>query len=415
MSLTEKLAKLETATAGLRHVVRHNGGAISRNADMTELAGHALDINPDRVATMWQDIGTIDGIKKYFKFAQQMARGTLGLLKFARPMKFPELTTEELLSYGVNDERLVKDEYSWAVVKLTKAGAEILTYGGSFYQSMQTLNYTEALYAGDTALVEDPTVYGLEEGGYYYMLEGVACVAGEVYKLTIESATKKFWPGETEEFAAYDQRAFSGFTADLLTIGENSFVKIVTDDGSAPGDTLSIGLGICLQTFQQTGDTEILRLLLEAMQPAHLSDKWEAAVQGQPVYTEDGATYYQIPCELPGDLSQLVSVRISRSGADALEYSLTDSSCDTSNAGMVELPHGIWLIYDNSALENAPQALLIPKELADGTETGIRFETVEIFYTALAGLERLRLVGDSFGEEYIISTQDDLTEGTWTE
>ncbi|MBR4078491.1 MAG: hypothetical protein IKK17_07775, partial [Oscillospiraceae bacterium] len=66
----------------------------------------------------------------------------------------------------------------------------------------------------------------------------------------------------------------------------------------------------------------------------------------------------------------------------------------------------------------APQALLIPKALIDGNEAGFRFDKVEIAYSNLvSGLERLRLVSDSFGEEYIISTQDieQFVKGTWLE
>ena len=141
-------------------------------------------------------------------------------------------------------------------------------------------------------------------------------------------------------------------------------------------------------------------------------------------YIEGGEEFYVIPCDIPGDLGLLVSISIARSAADGsgacdpLEYGLTEKSCDTSNEGMVGLPHGMWLIYDNSTLVSAPQALLIPKALADGTETGIRFDKIKIAYNALvSGLERLRLVSDSFGEEYIVSTQDFTTpyEGTWKE
>lgn len=334
MSLTDKLDRLETCVASLRHAVRHNGAAISAKADITEIAKHVLDCDPERVATMWKDIGTIDAIKKHLKTPKIIFVGSVAVLASARPMKFPELTTEELLEYGINDERLTTEEYSWAVIKVTKSGAELLTYGGNYYQAYKAVTTT-------TEKVDETT--------------------GET--TTVEST------------------------------------EIV-----------------------QEGDAELLKLALEAVDAAWLAELFETEVQGNPIYTESGVEYFQIPCKLPSDLSQLLSVQITRTtvadGREAtpLEYSLTENSCDSSNAGMVELPHGIWLIYDNSALESAPQGLLIPKKLAEGKNTGLRFEGVKIAYSALAsGLARLRLMGDSFGDEYIISTQEDLSGGTWRE
>lgn len=334
MSLTDKLDRLETCVASLRHAVRHNGAAISAKADIMEIAEHVLDCDPERVATLWKDIGTIDAVKKYLKTPKIIRVDSVPVLLHARPMKFPEMTTEELLEYGVNDERLTAEEYSWAVIKVTKSGAEILTYGGNFFQAYKAVTTT-------TEKVDEAT--------------------GET--TTVEST------------------------------------EIVQD-----------------------GDAELLKLVLEAVDAAWLAEFFEAEVQGNPIYTESWVEYFQIPCQLPGDLSQLISISIERTkledGSEAapLQYSLTDKSCDNSNPGMVELPHGMWLIYDNSTLESAPQALLIPKDLAEGKNTGLRFESVKIAYSALtSGLAQLRLLGDSFGEEYIISTQNDLTGGTWRE
>ena len=316
---------LEECVSRLRHVVRHNGAAISAKADISEVADHATDMNPQRVKTMWMDINTIDRVKSIIRY------NYLGL-------RLPDLTTEQLMEYSVNDERLTADGRSWAVVKITKAGTEILTYGGDYFQKYKKNVTTEEQIDPET--------------------------------------------------------------------GETSTVITST-------------------TYSQEGDTERLVADLTDEDAAWMADVFTADITHQlSVYSEGGVDFYVIPCEIPGDLDLLVSIFIQRSAADGsgsfdpLEYGLTEKSCDISNEGMVGLPHGMWLIYDNSTLVSAPQALLIPKALADGTDTGIRFDRVKIVYNALvSGLDRLRLVGDSFGEEYIVSSQD-LTkamEGTWKE
>lgn len=313
MSYTDlKLQRLEECVTDLRHIVRHNGAAIPPAAGIAEIAEHVLDISPERVKTLWTDINTIDRVKS--------------IIFGGRWTKRPELTTEELLTYEINDARLTAEQASWAVVRITKTGIEILTYGGNYYQKY-------------TAVSEvDP---------------------------------------------------------------EN-------------GETVT--------AIRQQGDTELLRKMLEAEDAAWMCQWWESPVSGK-TYSEGGKVFLQIPCELPGNLNQLICIRILRSKLDGtpakpLEYSLSGKTCDTATAGMIGLPHGMWLIYDNSNLQSAPRGLMIPKALAEGKETGYRFDQIEIAYsTLLSGMERLRLVGEAFGEEYVISSQDydAARKGTWKE
>lgn len=328
MTTAEKIALkeqlLDQYIAKLRTVVRHNGAPIGPNASLAQVAEHALTMDLAQVEKMWQDISTIDTVKKLLMNGRYVGRR-------------PDLTTEELLEYSVNDERLTADHRSWAVVKITKSGTEILTCGGDYYQEYKTTTTSEN---------------------------------------TVDETT-----GET-----------TTVTTEVIT---------------------------------QEGDVDLLRTKLEAQKTAWMAESWDAAVDGAlPEYTESGITYYRIPCGLPGALDQLVSIHLERSAVDGsgkcspLSYGLTGNSCDASNEGMLGLPHGIWLIYDNSNLSAAPQALLIPKELADGTETGIRIDKIRIVYNAeVSGMARLRLVSDSFGDEYIVSTQDlqNLMKGTWNE
>lgn len=114
MSNTDKkLQRLEECVAELRHVVRHNGAAISSKAGIAEIADHALEIDQERVRTLWMDISTIDRVKS--------------ILYAGGWIKRPDMSTEELLTYGVNDEHLTAHHQSWAVVKITKTGTEIMT------------------------------------------------------------------------------------------------------------------------------------------------------------------------------------------------------------------------------------------------------------------------------------------------
>ena len=305
--LALKEQKLNDTVALLRHIIRHNGAAISARASLPELADHATDVNPERVGDMFKDINTIDQVKN--------------VLYNNRRDRWPDLTTEQLMEYDINDARLVADHKSWAVVRITKQGSELVTYGGDYYQK----------YHG--------------------------------------------------------------------TDGE----------------------------LHQEGDVDILRNILQSAEAAWVAEIWTADLTGRlRTYSEGGEEFYLVPCDLPGSLDQLLAISIDRSAVNGsgevapLAYNLTEKSCDASYDGMLGLPHGIWLIYDNSTLKTAPEGLMIPKRLADGNDTGFRFDRIRITYNALAsGLKRLRLVGDSFGEEYIVSTQDldanSILKGTWTE
>ena len=304
-----KLQLLEQTVNSLRRTVRHNGAPISTKASISEIADNVLEFNTDRVKTLWTDINTIDRVKEIMCAPMSMARR-------------PNLTTEELLGYAVNDERLTAESKSWAVVKIGRNGTEILTYGGDYYQKY----------------------------------------------------------------------------------------RMVTTEGEV--------------TTVQEGDTELLKKALESDDAAWMANVWEYTLTGkEDTYSEGGVDFVQIPCELPGSIEQLLSIRISRKDefgltVEPLAYSLTEKSCTTEHEGMLGLPHGMWLIYDNSGLESAPRALLVPVELVEGGEGNKPFTGLEIRYNALvSGLERLRLISESFGTEYIVSTQDIEigTKGTWLE
>lgn len=335
-----KMQALDDCIASLRHIVRHNGAAITAKATIAEVADHVLDFSTERVKTLWTDINTIDRVKQILYLRGWMKTLTNRVM----PDELLSMTAEELMEYAVNDERLTAGHHSWAVVKITKKGTEILTCGGNFYQAYKKVTTTE-----------------------------------EVTEEVLDEST--------------------GETTTVTNTVENT--EIVQD-----------------------GDTDLLAAALNEEDAAWMAEIFESDIHGYSAYIEGGEEFIQVPCELPGDLAQLISIAITRTKiedgtvAAPLEYSLTENSCDTSNEGMVELPHGIWLIYDNSSLVSAPQGLLIPKALADGTETGFRFNTVKIAYNSLvSGMERLRLVGDSFGDEYIIGTidLDSKMGGTWKE
>lgn len=324
--ISEKIARKEqmitAAVNQLRRVVRRNGAPISPSAGIAQVAEHVLDVDPGRVMTMWQDIITIDTVKN-------------AIIKFGVSARWPQMTTEEILEYDVNDERLTADGKSWAVVKITRQGAQILTCGGDYYRKYQITRH-----------------------------------ATEV-------------------------------------TGEDGSTEIVYTD-----------------EFKQAGSMDILESTLRQSNAAWLAETFEAEVNDTlDTYSEDGNTYLVVPCTLPGDLLQLVDIQLQCSAVDGsgscppLSYQLSNNTCDDTNPGMLGLPHGMWLIYDNSALASAPQALLIPRDLAFGTTTGMRIDRVRIRHDAyVSGLARLRLVGDSFGEEYIVSTQDaKLLEGAWRE
>ena len=358
-----KGALLRGNMAALRHIARHNGAALAAGADFSEVAEHITDTDPSQVGLMWQDINTIDTIRntlKYFK-------GLLPL-QMVRPAG---LTTADLMTAATNDPALVPGEYTivvdeesgttfdpprrdWAVLRLTKAGTEILSCGGAYYQ------------------------------GYTH--------------ITSEEVTREVTEEVEEEVTDPD-------TGEVTT-------QTVTK-------TTTVTETVEVDKWVQDGDTELLKATLEAQEAAWLSKTFTAILDGsQAVYSESGMDFYVLPCEdLPGDIDQLLSLRITRSswqagGATPLAYALNTKTCSLGNEGMIDLPHGIYLIYDNSTLANAPKGLLVPKKLVDGTETGIPWTALEISYNALvSGLDRLRLVSDAFGEEVIISTQDDTVFG----
>lgn len=418
-----KIQALDDCIATLRHIVRHNGAAITANAGIGEIADHALDINPDNVKTLWTDINTIDRVKQILNrmgWTVDHRRNT-----WKMPRQAISMTAEELMEYAVNDERLTAENHSWAVVKITKTGTEILTYGGNFYQLYdRDLPLTEIYPYTEVVKLADPTQYGLEEAGNYFMLEGLALEAGRKYRATFDSTLVWLTMEEAESFDAFCSNTHNGLVMDAMVQNGNTFIKVAYSDEIEVPESAGIKVELEELYYVQSGTTERLLKQLESEDAAWMSEFYETQIHGHPTYTEGADEFVQIPCDLPGNFDQLISITIARTktedGSDAapLEYSLTELSCDTSNEGMIGLPHGMWLIYDNSNLKSAPQALLIPKTLAEGTDTGFRFEKVMIAYNRLAsGLERLHLVGDSFGDEYIVSAIDITFPkgGTWKE
>jgi len=196
----------------------------------------------------------------------------------------------------------------------------------------------------------------------------------------------------------------------------------VTDEST--GEVTTQTTTVKHYSYVQEGDTDLLRKALEGDTTAWRAKKHTAELDGtQDTYTESGITYYVLPiADIPSSIEQLLSLTLKRSAigdeeVQDLSYMLTDKSCALGNDGMIGLPHGIWLIYDNTTLQSAPKGLLLPKALVDGTDTGILITGLEIAYNVeVSGLSRLRLVSSSYGEEYIVSTQDDdIFEGAWTE
>ena len=352
MTTAEKIQKkgelLANYVASFRHIARHNGAKLRSNATVDEVAAHIAEIDPERVALLWRDINTIDRLRSmlrtfpnYFDIEQHTL--PIALIR-------PEgMTTADLQNLPVNDPGLAVSSYTmgdgiparrdWAVLRITKSGTEILSYGGGFYQ------------------------------GYPMVI-------------TYEEVTEEVADPETGEV-----------TPQTTTLSHS--------------------------VYEQSGETELLRKALEAENAAWLSQTYSVDLDGsQRVYSESGTDFYVLPCDLPSDIEQLLSLRIARSGdAAPLAYTLNDESCSFGNEGMIDLPHGIYLIYDNSTLQSAPKGLLVPKALADGADAGIRWSRLEISYNAIAsGLDRLRLVSDAFGDELIISTQDDdIFQAAWSE
>ena len=356
MTQEEKInAKLDVAEGALRTLgwmARHNGAAIDPYMDTAEIARRCTEVDMANALLVQQDIMTIDRVKNIIK---KMGSPVLQLLR-------PEgLTTEDLMTRPNNDPELVVPEYTseqptarrdWAVVKITKTGTEILSVGGVYYQAYEGVKESKEVTEEVTEEVPDETT-------------------GEV---TIQTST--------------------------------------------------VTTTVTFTRYTQQGDTDLLRKALEGDTTAWHAKKHTAELDGtQDTYTESGITYYVLPiADIPSSIEQLLSLTLKRSAigdeeVQDLSYMLTDKSCALGNDGMIGLPHGIWLIYDNTTLQSAPKGLLLPKALVDGTDTGILITGLEIAYNVeVSGLSRLRLVSSSYGEEYIISTQDDdIFEGAWTE
>jgi len=351
---------LAKRVASLRHIARANGARIPVDASVGVIADHIADMDPEHVRLMWQDINTLDSIKntlKHFRANSDVDYHTLPV-SVVSPM---DMTAEELALLEVNDPTVAVSEYfmgpdadtgtvnvtrrDWAVLRVTKYGTELLSYGGGYYQ------------------------------GYVQQGEGTQ-------REVTEEVTEEVTDPETGE----------------VTTQTSTVTTTVTD-----------------YSYCQDGETELLPKKLGVEEAIWLSDKFHYDLAGDlDTYTENNVEFVQVPCDLPGSIGQLIGIRLIRSGTAAdgsavkdLEYSLTDISCDDGNEGMIALPHDIWLVYDNTTLESAPEALLLPKSLVEGAETGIKCTAVEITYNRQAnGLKRLRLVSDAFGDEYIISSAD---------
>lgn len=333
--IAAKAAVLMEQFGQIRHSAIHNGAAIGLSASAEEIAEHVAECDPAAVANLWNDVMTIDKVKKF------IWQFTPAILAYGR--RPTDKTTEDLLKMEVNDASLVNDHKSWAVVRITKHGTEVLTCGGDYYQR-----------------------YHIENS-------------------------------EAENSAAS---------------GEET---AVTDAGTEEASAVAV-------TWTQEGETDFLKSELGKLDSDWTAHCFEVQLDGShSIYSEGGTDYYVVPCDLPVGLDQLLTMCIYRSNdngdtQDVIQRKLHEVNCNTSTDGMIGLPYGIWIIRDNSALASAPKGLLVPtKEVIHGEETGIKWDRLEIRYQMVqSGLERLKLLSDVFGDEYVISTQDDtLTEPTW--
>ena len=162
---------LDECAALIRHTVRHNGAALSARAGLGEVAAHLTETSAARVQTLMRDINTIDRVKMLLRRERSWVRR-------------PEMTTEELLSYEINDPRLTADGRSWAVVRITHEGVEILTYGGSYYQHYQAdmvTPYTDDPAAAFQQVGDTERLRGILER------ESAAWIPGEPLRLVGES------------------------------------------------------------------------------------------------------------------------------------------------------------------------------------------------------------------------------------
>lgn len=364
--LEAKKKKLDECIKEIRRTAMHNGANISIGSDIREVAERCAEADIDRATLVMQDIATIDYVRNVLL---EFPPGNVVLDSGVRtpPHRMPifatrpDKTTAEISALEVNDPTVAVSEYTvghkgsenltsgnrrdWAVVKLTPAGAQLVSYGGGFWQG--------------------------------YIAEWV-------------------WSDVEEEVTTTDP-----------------------DTGAETTETATVNRVVATK-YTQKGETGLLNKVLGAADAAWMPEVWRADLTGElESYTEGGIEFAVLPCTLPGDLGQLISVVLKRVDVDGkmlpdVSYSLTDVSCDDSNEGMLALPLGCWLIYDNSALASAPQALLVPKALTGENEKHVT--GIEIVYSELtSGMDRLRLVSGAFGSEYILSTQELTTGGAWYE
>lgn len=324
MTTAEKMTRLRESVGLLRKTVRHNGASLSANAGPGEIAKHCLDFNADNVRALWDDINTIDRVKTIVHNSGAFRMQGSGYHVHAD--KLLDLTPEDLMEYEIDDPRLTEGHHSWAVVKITKQGTELITYGGNYYQAYHKI----------TTIAEDGT--------------------------------------KTSEIV-------------------------------------------------RSGDVETLRTAFFHEDAAWLGvEVWEDTIRDKHVYWENDLfvhyrNYYHIPCNLPRQIDQLFTCHLIRADGSELEYSLHRYHYHHDEE-MIELPHGIWYVFDNSNLERAPCGILVPQSLADGLDGGAPIERIRINYSSTpSGLNRLRLVGDSFGDEYIVWALDvnGNRGGAWNE
>lgn len=364
--IAKKTAALDDCLSAIRRTVMHNGADITVDSDIHAVAEHCAEADIDRATLVMQDIATIDYVRNTLLDFGWKTVGWVELedgsksYSYCKPNvgAFAELTTAEASALANNDPSVAVSEYT-----VGYKGHEELTSGTHKDWAVVKLTPTGAQIVSC--------------GGGYYQ----AYIAEQVWADVEETTTD---PDTGEE----------------TTTTVNSVVAI---------------------KYVQKGETGLLEKVLSKTDAAWTSGTWRAKLTGEEEsYTEGGIDFWVVPCSLPGKLSQLVLIRYNRADEngewlDSVKYSLTENSCDDTNEGMLALPLGCWLIYDNTTLASAPQALLVPKTLTDKSEKHVT--GIEIVYSELAsGMERLRLVSGAFGDEYIIATPDlKLGRGAWYE
>lgn len=378
MTTAERIEKktevLNECIAVINRTMRHNGASVSTSTGITELAERIAEADIDRATLVMQDIATIDYVRNVLR---EFSPDLVGWVQVSEDRRAwtshvpifttrPDKTTAEVSALANNDASLAVSEY-------------IVT----------NKNNDKAVEPVESTIANrhDWAVVKLTPHG----AEIVSCGGG-------------FWQG-------YIAGTVFGDIEEEVTTTDPD-----TGEETTETQTYSRPIGT---RYTQMGETGLLRKVLSKQEAAWMPEIWVGDLTGErETYTEGGIEFVQLPCALSGDLGQLISIVFHRRGGVGevlpdVSYSLTDVSCDASNEGMLALPHGLWLIYDNTTLASAPQALLVPKSLVEDGLTG-----VEITYSKLvSGMERLRLVSGSFGDEYIISTQDLewLEGGAWYE